>query len=93
MAVLLGVVRDDDPQGMYLIAFAEEGYTIFIVLGRGDAVVAHQRVGHHEDLASVAGVRKALGVARHGGVEYNLACYGGFVAEGIPLEAAAVIED
>ena len=93
MAVLLGVVGDDDPQGMYLIALAEEGYTIFIVLGRGDAVVTHQRVGHHEDLASVAGVRKALGVARHGGVEDDLACYGGFVAEGIPLEAAAVIED
>ena len=93
MAVLLGVVGDDDPQGMYLIALAEEGYTIFIVLGRGDAVVAHQRVGHHEALPSVAGIRKALGVARHSGVEYNLACYGGFVAEGIPLEAAAVIED
>ena len=93
MAVLLGVVRDDDPQGMYLITLAEEGYAVFIVLGRGDTVVTYQWVGHHEDLASVAGIRKALGVARHGGVEDDLACYGGFVAEGIPLEATAVIED
>ena len=66
---------------------------MLIMLGGGNPIVPNERVGHHEDLSTIAGVGEALSVASHGGIEDDFTCYGGFVTEGIPLEATSVIED
>ena len=48
-----------------------------------DAVVANEGVGQHHDLPSVGRVRERFLVARHAGVEYDLAVAVGFGSEGL----------
>ena len=60
---------------------------------RVDAVVADEGIGHHHDLPSIGRVGEDLLVARHCGVEDDLA--GGLAdgAEGLAAEHAAVAQD
>src|SRR4051812_41887095 len=57
-----------------------------------DPVVADVRVGEDDDLAAVAGVGDRLLVARHRGVEDDLAGHRTAGRAGVAVEAAAVLE-
>ena len=55
-----------------------------------DAVVADQRIGHGDDLAGVGRIGQNFLVARHAGVEDDLAGYFSGSAEGLADEILAV---
>jgi hypothetical protein len=59
---------------------------------RVDAVVAHQGVGHGDDLAAVGGVGEDFLVAGHGGVEDDLAFSLSLAGEGSAREGPAIFE-
>ena len=58
-----------------------------------DAVVALQRVGHHEDLLGEGRVGERLLVAGHRGAEDDLAVRARRGADGVAGEDGAVFED
>src|SRR5215207_2470136 len=55
-------------------------------------VIADQRIGEDDDLTGVAGIGHRLLIARHGRVEDHLAGAGGCGADGLTVEAGAVLE-
>ena len=57
------------------------------------AVVPDQRIREDDDLAGVARVGDRLLIARHGRVEHDLAGADDGSADGLPVEAGAVLEE
>jgi hypothetical protein len=57
-----------------------------------NAVIADQRIGHGHDLAFIGRIGENLLVARHGGIETNLAARRGGGAEAFAMEHGAIFQ-
>jgi hypothetical protein len=69
MAVLQGVVLDDDTRGLDVRGLEVTEQTMLIASSRRHTVVADQRLGEDKDLSAVGGVGHGLGVSNKGGGE------------------------
>ena len=81
MAVLLRVVADHESTYMDVVALIKRRKTICLFRSRRDAIIAHEREGHHQYLPTIGRVGEAFRITHHGGVEDYLAIYSLLVAE------------
>jgi hypothetical protein len=91
VAVLEGVVGDDDADALDVGGLEVLEEAVLVALVGGDAVVADEGLGEDEDLAAVGGVCHGLGVADEGGREDGLAGDVGLGSEGLAVEDWAVL--
>ena len=93
MAVFRTVVADDDRLRMDLLALHEGRDSIRCEITWRHAIVAHQGIGQNHQLSGVGGIREALRIAGHSGIEDDLSRYGTLITEGATLETCTVVED
>ena len=66
MGVLWRVAIDYQSTHETTVTLVVSGDVVLISGSSGDTVVAHHRIGHHQDLPHIAGVCERLGVTIHG---------------------------
>ena len=91
MTVFVRVVGNYDTGDVDLLRLEELGQArggVNVIVRH--TIVANERVGEDQDLASVRRVGKALGIAGHGGVEHDLASARMLATERDTLKCRAV---
>jgi len=92
VAVLQRIVLDNNARRLDVGRLEVSEQAMLVAGGRGDAVVANQRLGEDEDLAAVGRVGHRLGVSNEGGGEDCLARDVGLSTERLAGEDRAILK-
>ena len=92
VAILLAVVAHDECAGIDTVALHVRGQAVLLEGDGRHAIVAHQREGECQQLPCIRGIREALGIAHHGGVEDYLAGGGALISKGGAVKLCSVLQ-
>ena len=93
VAVLQGVVLDNDTRGLDVGGLEVAEQTVLVTGSGGHTVVANQRLGEDEDLATVGGVGHGLGVSDERGGEDGFTRDVGLGTKRLSGEDGAVLQN
>lgn len=92
VAVLLSNIGNNNTSGLEVGGLEVLQQTIGVLLGGGHTVVTNQRLGEDQDLATVGGIGKGLGVSDKRGSEDSLAGDVGASTERLSSEHGAITD-
>ena len=93
VAVLLAVIAHYDGRSINLVTLHEGWQTVFLESEWWHTIVAYKWVSKCHQLTGIRRVGQALGIAHHGCVEHNLACYGGIISERFAMELGSIAQN
>ena len=93
VAVLLAVVRDNEPSDVNLFGLESRAESILVKFFGRNAVIPYERVTYAEYLPRIRRVGEALGIAYHSCGEYYFSRCSRVIAETPSFQPASVLED